>query len=426
MRIFSTIFLLCGLALHMQAHKNVLGDSARHIGYAVGAQYGKALVMDKNMKLSMKEANSFSVFAEVSFQTLPGDSDLFARDYNYPYFSVGLKHSFNDITMRRTPNPAWGKAEMVDYDSQVGGITTLYGTITRTLYRNTHWSFDYTLGTGVGYAPKKYNPRDNVDNELIGAHWQIYFVAAAHANYYLSPHWALGAGVEYFHHSNGAMNRPNKGLNIFAPTLQLRYIPTRVEPRQRMANRIQAQRDAKENYPYLFSNVTVGVGCKTLFEEWKKTQFATEPGEPDYRTEHFHHYVTYSADAELMVRYARRWASGIGIDVFYGRYAKDVERIEQNDGINTKHDPLSVALALKHNFYYGNIAINGSIGYYLHREMGENAKEVEKPYYERIGLSYSFPRLHNLSIGFSVKAHLGKADYTELLIGIPFWQKRLK
>lgn len=402
------------------------GDSARHIGFAAGIQPGKAIVTDTYLKMFMREKKSFSAYAEMTLQTLPKDSDNFARDYNYPYFSFGLKHSVNNVTMHRTADPAWGMAEMVDYDSKVGGITTLYGTFTRPLYRSRHISFDYSLGMGVGYAPNKYNPHDNIDNEIIGAHWLIYFTAGAHANYHITPNWAIGAGVDFFHHSDGAMNRPNKGLNIFSPTVQVRYIPTPVEPKQRAANKLQAQREHREKYPYLFSNITVGVGCKTLDEEWKKTQFQTPPDNPNYRTEHFHHYTAYSLQADLMVRYARRWASGIGADLFYGSYYKAVEEYNVGNGHNERVSPWSVALAAKHNIYYHNIVVNSSIGYYLYRNMGYAAKNVEKPYYERIGVSYSFKQLHNIALGFSVKAHLGKADFTEILLYIPVWKgKRL-
>ena len=426
MRILPTILLLCGLATTSQAHTTVYGDSARHIGFAAGIQPGRAIITDTYLKMFIGKKISNSAFVEMTYQTLPEDSDNFARDYNYPYFSVGLKHSFNDVTMHRTPDPAWGMAEMVDYDSKILNVTTLYGSMTRPVYRNRHWSFDYKIGIGVGYTPDKYNPHDAIDNEVLGAHWLIYFSAALNANYHITQNWALGAGVEFFHHSNGAMNRPNKGLNIITPTVQLRYIPTPVEPRQRAANKLQAQRDHREKYPYLFSNITVGVGCKTLDEEWKKTQFNTPPDDPRYRTEHFRHYVAYSVQADIMARYARRWASGLGADLFYGSYYKDTEKYNIDNGHNESLSPWSVGLAFKQNWYYNNITVNGSIGYYLYRNMGYAAEHVEKPYYERIGLSYIFPKLHNIAIGFSVKAHSGKADLTEILLYIPVWKgKRL-
>ena len=51
--------------------------------------------------------------------------------------------------------------------------------------------------------------------------------------------------------------------------------------------------------------------------------------------------------------------------------------------------------------------------------MGQWAKELEKPYYERIGLNYQFQKLGNIKIGVNVKAHLTKADLTEVVISYP-------
>ena len=44
---------------------------------------------------------------------------------------------------------------------------------------------------------------------------------------------------------------------------------------------------------------------------------------------------------------------------------------------------------------------------------------LEKPYHEQVGLFYSFPKLKNLTLGFSVNAHSTKADFTELQITMP-------
>ena len=51
--------------------------------------------------------------------------------------------------------------------------------------------------------------------------------------------------------------------------------------------------------------------------------------------------------------------------------------------------------------------------------MGRFAKDVEKPYYERVGVSYCFDKLGGMRLGFNIKAHFTKADYTELLLTMP-------
>ena len=60
-----------------------------------------------------------------------------------------------------------------------------------------------------------------------------------------------------------------------------------------------------------------------------------------------------------------------------------------------------------------------SLGWYLYRQMGVNAKEIEQPYYERIGIHYTFPALRGLTVGFNIKAHRTKADLTEFVVSYP-------
>jgi len=59
------------------------------------------------------------------------------------------------------------------------------------------------------------------------------------------------------------------------------------------------------------------------------------------------------------------------------------------------------------------------VGGYFHRHIGYNANIVDDKVYEKIGVHYSFPRLGGLTIGGNVKAHLTRADYTEVIISMP-------
>ena len=85
-----------------------------------------------------------------------------------------------------------------------------------------------------------------------------------------------------------------------------------------------------------------------------------------------------------------------------------------------KHSPWSVGIAVRHEAYYHNLSLDMALGVYLYRHMGANAREIEQPYYERIGIFYTFPRLAGLRVGASVKAHRTKADLTEVIVAIPF------
>ena len=390
-------------------------DTLKHWGFSFILNPGREAALDKYQKMMQKGVGNFSLGAEAKYSFLPQDSNEYAHDYNYPELSFGVKYSFNHgITLHRTQNIAWGLAQEVDYDSRMGNTFAFYGSFSRALYRKKRWEITYSLNFGGAYTSHKYNTHNAIDLELIGSRWLIFFGAGAHVAYQFADNWGVKLGFDYWHVSNGALNRPNKGANIVGPSLAVLYRP--------YYNNVQNARNlfkpkAFEKYFYL--EFEAGLGAKTLHEDWQITQFQTPKGEPQYRTDDFKRYVAWDVKASLMYRYGRRWASGLGIDLFYGSYSKHVADLDAQAGSTLTHSPYSLGVAAKHQVYFNNLSLAVSLGVYLYRHMGENAKLVEKPYYENIGIRYSFPSLSGLQVGLNVKAHLLKADYTEVILAFP-------
>ena len=402
-------------------------DSTKHWGFGLSFSPSKAIVMDEYQRKWQKKRNNFSVELAATRQWLPRDSSQIAADYNYPALSISLKQSWNHgVTMHRYPDHAWKFRNEANYDTKLGNSLSLYATFQRPIIRNWKWEFDYTLSIGAAYAHRIYNPQSDIDNELIGAHTSIYFGAGTHLTYHMTDLWGIRFGIDYWHMSNGAMDRPNKGANFIGPTLGVVYTPYHKElVENHRRNKLNPDTIKPQFQPYLFTNIAVAVGAKTLHEDWNHSYFGTTPDDPEYYRTKFTIHTTLAAQLDIMYRYARRWASGIGIDVFYGRYAKTIEKM---DGENSpyKHHPWSTGIALKHEVYFEQLICQIGIGYYLNREMGYFADIVEKPYYERVGVSYAFKKLGGLRLGFNIKAHLTKADYTELLLTMPITVKKLK
>ena len=380
-------------------------DTLRRVGYSFYGGPTRQIAIDQYERKWLRGKNGMMVGAELNFAPST-DDDGTTDDYNRPQFGVGVMLSLNHgVTMRRTPDAAWGQAEMVDYDSRLGNMATLYGSFLRPILRQGRWQVDYTLRTGIAYSTRPYDKHTNVDNELIGSRMNLYFGAGLIVSYRFSGDWNLMAGVLYGHHSNGALARPNKGENHVGPIVGIRRQPAIYSPQGTLPHPFT---------PSWTAHLRLGFGGKTLLEDWQTTQFRTAPDEPEYRTEHFRLYAAYSASADVMYRYARRWASGVGFDVFYGTYAHHIPKP------TSTANPWSVGIAARHEAYFHRLSCDMALGVYLFRRMGEHARQVEKPYYERIGLSYSIPQWGGLRVGFSIKAHLTKADLTELVVGLPF------
>ena len=406
------LILLSTLSINVTAEVN---DSLSIAKMGIEFRYipAQTLTLDKEPRIWTKTTDTHSWAAQIN---ITPTKNAYAHDYNYPTFSFGLRYHLNHGTTMHRDDP-WGEAQPVNYTSKLGNFLTLYGTFNRPLYRSKHWQWGYYLGTGIAYTSLKYNQKNDIDNEYIGSHLNIYFNAGLYGQVKIAKEWSVKGGLDFAHHSNGAMARPNKGANYFGPFVGLVY-----EPQQ--ATSPIAKRNTEATQPfqkYWFTEFTLGLGGKTLLEEWLQTQFNTPQGQPDYRKEHFTYYGAYSFHTHLLYRYARRWASGVGVGLFYGEYAHRIARMDKENGhTDEKHSPWSASIEARHEVYYGNVSVRLTLGYYLYRHMGYSANHgLEYPYHEQVGVFYSFPKLKGLTLGFSVNAHATKADFTELQLSIP-------
>ena len=406
------LILLSTLSINVTAEVN---DSLSIAKMGIEFRYipAQTLTLDKEPRIWTKTKDTHSWAAQIN---VTPTKNAYAHDYNYPTFSFGLRYHLNHGTTMHRDDP-WGEAQPVNYTSKLGNFLTLYGIFNRPLYRSKHWQWGYYLGTGIAYTSLKYNQKNDIDNEYIGSHLNIYFNAGLYGQVKIAKEWSVKGGLDFAHHSNGAMARPNKGANYFGPFVGLVY-----EPQQ--ATSPIAKRNTEATQPfqkYWFTEFTLGLGGKTLLEEWLQTQFNTPQGQPDYRKEHFTYYGAYSFHTHLLYRYARRWASGVGVGLFYGEYAHRIARMDKENGhTDEKHSPWSASIEARHEVYYGNVSVRLTLGYYLYRHMGYSANHgLEYPYHEQVGVFYSFPKLKGLTLGYSVNAHATKADFTELQLAMP-------
>ena len=353
----------------------------------------------------LRNRRSTNFHLEAGYTPLPQDSDAFARDYNYPSLSLGVALHLSQITLNRDDS----RNDKADYDSRVGNGISIYGKFARPIFRYRRWSAGYALGFGVAWHEKKYNKRTNVDDVLIGSRWSMYFASELYAGYRFARDWTLKAGVAYFHHSNGALNRPNKGSNNLGPIVALAWTPAEetIEQNARIFHSPPFHR-------YFYSTFMLGVGGKTFDSEWRRTQYKIDKDNPEYRTQNFHVSPVYELQTAFMYRYARRWASGIAVDAAY---------LDQSgtSGQIAAYDRWSVGLAAQHEVFYHNLSVRLALGYYLHHDKAERRGELEYNYYENIGVFYTFPHFIGLKVGINVKAHYTKADYSSLRIVVPVW-----
>lgn len=316
--------VLCSTALFLSA-TSISGqeltdaDTLRHgtfvppTGIALRYTGGRVLSLDHYVDTWLKQRQSHSVTLEARWdlrqmatEGTAHDGWLpYAEDYGYPAFALGMRYNFNHGTTMHRDAADWGEEMEVDYTTRMGDVLTLYGRFDRPLWHTRRFAAGYYLGGGVGFAFSHYDTQRHIDNELIGTRANIYFTAGLFASYRLSRHIALEAGIDFAHHSNGALYRPNKGANYLGPYVGLCYTPSPADDEQMPHKASACWQDEWRQRP-LYLELSVGVGAKTLGEDWQYTQFQMHPGDKDYRTDKFSVYGAFSLQADLMWRYARR------------------------------------------------------------------------------------------------------------------------
>lgn len=378
-----------------------------HLYYSVSGHAGSMLKLDEYIKDFLKTTSEQIYSVKVNYQTLPSDSNRYASDYNYPTFSLGFSIMDNSrVEMYNNDNK-------VEYISRMGLSYALYGSFQRPILRRRKFSISYTFENGIAYETKPYNKYTNIANELTGSSLLLYFGAGIHFYYKPVPNFEIGFGPEFSHLSNSALDRPNKGSNALGIGFHARYYP--VPPPEHFPQLSEVK------YPKgFYYNISAGLGIKTLLDEWLYNRSNRDKDDPEYMSGDYKMYLSYNFSADVMYRYARRFGSGIGIDLFYAPYAERIREIEElREFPSRDYDKWSVGIGPKHEAYYGNISLSISLCYYLYRRMGYLAEiNDEAKIYERIGLRYHFPSLNNLFVGYHVKAHLTKADFMEFCVGI--------
>ena len=381
---------------------------------AVEADMGRALEVDPYIKVPQRQVWSTSVAWR--WHTWSKDTTGYAKAYNYPVISAGLMVTDYSRVRVKQPDFLPGREPSKLGTSWVGFVEFDWPVVRPS--RNTSVSF--ALRNGLGRSTRTWHRENNPENELIGSPWSVYFGAAFYAAWQTG-RWTLRVGPEFHHLSNGALARPNKGVNSVGLGVSAAYC-------------IDGERekvpDTKEPLvPFddkgLFLELDWRTGLKTALGEWlvdKKNQNAGRP--MAYGS--YSLYVAYGVSAALMYRYDRRFASGIGLDLIHEPYLGRIE--VQNPERPRSVQKQSWGISARHTFYYKRIQLRVAAGPYLSRPFGHWADTDEEfGFYERIGLSYNLPWLGRaLSVGYDIHAHKTKAYLTEFSLSyrLPLKRKR--
>ena len=195
--------------------------------------YGKGLLNDtlqakvkKHLFIGLKYAPGFVMHTSNFFKGQNGtDTPI---DHSHSGALILGWQSYGDREWEQYYGyPAYGlglyTATFPGQNGQLGKPTAIYGFFRGPYKRFDKVALNYTVGLGLTYNWKPYNPVTNPWNVVIGSKQTVYIEFGTNLSIPLSKHFELVAGGVFNHFSNGSLKKPNKGINLVAPFVQLNY-----------------------------------------------------------------------------------------------------------------------------------------------------------------------------------------------------------
>jgi hypothetical protein len=375
---FTLLFLLLSFQLFAQ-------NEAKKSSLFVFAQGDYGYVMPTNVFVTgdnhkNKNINSFAHYGiGVGWQTA-GKKD-WQHLFNFPSYGLSLS--------RLTTN----------YHDEMGQPMVLAAFFEAPFKRWEKSSLEYHIAAGIAMGWNKYDSISNNKNMITGAGNTMYIGLGARYHYWMSKQWELTAGVMLTHFSNGAIRRPNRGLNLLSPSIGVRY---HLEEKPEFLRREVEKHKTNDELA-----LSVGYGRKTgdrvrydLFKD-PNVNFM---------------YNAAAFNAAYMRQYSHRSKSGLGASLLYDEWlGSEIVQTGENEfrsRLGNAGDRFSVNLFAAHEFCIDKLSIYAQLGYYIWQATPEKPSRFN----QRLGIKYHLQ--NNLFASISVLAHdFTLADYIEWGIG---------
>lgn len=304
--------------------------------------------------------------------------------------------------------PAFGigaGAMWCDNRRESGTPLSLFGFYDGVLGRWGNHAVNYGIEAGLAFLWDAYDERRNPHNVAIGSKCTVHLKFGVGYSYLIADRWMASATMSLTHFSNGAVRKPNKGMNLAGWQVRLAYL---LDRRPSAALRPLPKQKGNEvditiGYGYKRSEVdtTIHTGCKHWF---------------DARA----HYNAVTLQGVFLHRYCHRGKYGAGVSVLYDDHmgssilpAPDGRAIVVH-GKTSKR--LAFGIVAAHELCIARLSVVTQLGYYAARPSGIAQEQRKERLFQRAGLKYTFK--NNLHAGVNIYAHrLSRADFIEWNVG---------
>ena len=342
--------------------------------------------------------------------TLPADYDLESRFHygfiwphhnsirylqrgHIPAFDLRMSRSISDknwASLYRYPDLGLGFYHAnLQWDDVLGKINACYGFIKSPIIRKKRFKLNYSFAFGIAFISRHFDIDDNYFNIAIGSTSNVYLNFGLESQFSINDHLFAFLGADLSHVSNGAIKKPNLGLNLPALNIGVKYA---INPPKNLLDPI-----LKTSYRPTFNIfIIASSGWKEILPPGGKT------------------YLTSSLWIEAGRMITRRKRIGLGLDLFYdGSILKRMENNEIEESSKIKN--LRQGAHVSYDLIYGNIVFTMQVGYYFLVDWNDDGNM-----FNRFGLRYHH---HKVVYNISIKTHMGRADFIEWGIGYQLFKR---
>ncbi|MBN2635511.1 MAG: acyloxyacyl hydrolase [Prolixibacteraceae bacterium] len=377
-RIHLLILLVVISNYHCPAQDNEPDNKPQHFSFTGTFGYGTVLQTTPFVKGDNLQGHAINDYQFYSLKALwqnPGYTH-WQQVYRSPYYGFGISYG-NFFNRGEIGNPVSG-----------------YGILGIPVLRWKGFSSYSEFQFGMATNWRKYNPVSNPKNHVIGGVLTIHLDLALKAYLALGKNFETGTGISFIHFSNGGFERPNRGFNIYSPTVELKY---RFKQRPDYREIPKAKPSKRTNDLLILAN----------YGDYQIVEHETDSN--------------YFAFAGLSLIYytqlseAFRLGSGTDINYWWGLNANP-------DGTYAgySYENITLGLILQPELIVNKLSLVAGVGIYArHRNYGNF-----KQFYQRLGVRFEV--LRNAIVGVNVRAiNFMLAECLEFNFGYKFsWQKK--
>ncbi|HSZ24136.1 MAG TPA: acyloxyacyl hydrolase [Cytophagaceae bacterium] len=313
-------------------------------------------------------ANQHMPGFELNFTKQTKGGKDWQREYRYPQVGYSLLYFAFD------PSKPVGNA--------LAAIIHAGKNFIKTKRSNLQWR----TGLGLAYVEKRFNVETNYTNNVISERINFTLNGQINYTYQISSRLKLNFGIGLTHISNGALKRPNFGINL--PTIHA-GIGININDDGLYKKRDSVLTFKRKTHLYL-----------STFAGLKEVYPVNGPK-----------YFLCGVNAYAERRLNRKSGINIGMDFSYD-YSKAIEIVR--DSINVRNTFINlnqVAIIAGHELYLNKLSLLTQMGVYLF-----DPTHLSRTYYQKVGLKYYIS--DKMFVGMALKIHLGVADWVEWGVGI--------